>query len=68
MQPTPISAADAKQVLDRGERVTFVDARNPVAWGKATHKLPNAIRIPVDAVGDHIRELPADGTLVTYCT
>ncbi len=68
MRPTPISAADAKQMLDRGERVTFVDARNPMAWGEATHKLPNAIRIPVDAVNDHISELPADGTLVTYCT
>ena len=68
MQPTPISAADAKQMLDSGERVTFVDARNPVAWGESTHKLPSAIRIPVDAVDDHISELPADGPLVTYCT
>ena len=68
MQPTPISAAEAKQMLDRGEPVTFVDARNPTAWGEATHKLPDAIRIPVDAVDDHISELPAEGTLVTYCT
>lgn len=68
MRPTPISAADAKQMLDRGERVTFVDARNPVAWGEATDKLPNAIRIPIDAVDDHLDELPPDGTLVTYCT
>lgn len=68
MQATPISAAEAKQMLDRGERVTFVDARNPVAWGAATHKLPNAIRIPVDGVDDHLSELPPDGTLVTYCT
>ena len=68
MRPTPISAADAKQMLDRGDRVTFVDARNPVAWGEATHKLPNAIRIPVDAVDQHMSELPETGTLVTYCT
>jgi rhodanese-related sulfurtransferase len=68
MQPTPISAADAKQMLDLGEQVTFVDARNPVAWGEATHKLPDAIRVPVDAVDDHLSELPPDRTLVTYCT
>ena len=68
MQPRAISAADAKQMLDRGERVTFVDARNPVAWGEATQKLPNAVRVPVDAVDEHLTELPADGTLITYCT
>jgi rhodanese-related sulfurtransferase len=68
MQPTPISAADAKQMLDRGDHVAFVDARNPVAWGNATDKLPNAIRIPVDAVDQHMSELPDGGTLITYCT
>lgn len=68
MQPTAITAADAKQMLDRGERVTFVDARNPMAWGEATHKLPSAIRVPVDAVDEHLSELPSDQTLVTYCT
>jgi len=68
MQATPISTDEAKQLLDRGERVTFVDARNPVAWGAATHKLPNAIRIPVDAVDEHVSELPSDRTLITYCT
>lgn len=68
MQPTPISAAEAKQLLDQGEPVTFIDARNPVAWGEATHKLPNAIRIPADAVDDQLSELPPDRTLVSYCT
>ena len=68
MDPRPITAADAKQMLDRGERVTFVDTRNPMAWGEATQKLPNAVRIPVDAVDEHLGELPAEGTLITYCT
>ena len=68
MQPTPISAADAKQMLDCGDDVAFVDARNPVAWGEATHKLPDAIRVPVDAVDQHMSELPKSGTLITYCT
>ena len=68
MEPTPISAEDAKKLLDRGERVTFVDARNPVAWGSAKDKLPGAIRIPVDDVDGHIGELPEDGTVITYCT
>ena len=29
MKPTPVSATEAKQMLDRGERVAFVDARTP---------------------------------------
>ena len=68
MPPTAISAADAKLMLDRGDDVTFVDARNPMAWGEATRKLPDAIRIPVDAVDQHMSELPPSGTLITYCT
>jgi rhodanese-related sulfurtransferase len=68
MKPTPVSASEAKQMLDSGVRVIFVDARNPVAWGQASNKLPGALRIPADAVNQHLRELPSDGTVVTYCT
>lgn len=68
MEPRPISATEAKQMLDRGEDVAFVDARNPTAWGEASEKLPGAIRIPVDAVDQHLSELPPGGTLITYCT
>ena len=39
MKPTPISAAEAKQMLDRGEGIAFVDARNPVAWGEAAARV-----------------------------
>jgi rhodanese-related sulfurtransferase len=68
MQSTPITVEDAKTMLDRGQRVAFVDARNPVAWGAAKDKLPGAIRIPVDDVDQHISELPEGGTVITYCT
>jgi rhodanese-related sulfurtransferase len=68
MKPTPVSAAEAKRMLDRGERVVFVDARNPVAWGQAQEKLPGAIRIPVDEVDQHLSELPPDRIGITYCT
>jgi rhodanese-related sulfurtransferase len=68
MRPVPISASEAKQMLDSGAHIIFVDARNPTAWGQATNKLPGAIRIPVDEVHQHLRELPSDGTVVTYCT
>lgn len=68
MTPAPVSASEAKQMLDSGAHVIFVDARNPIAWGQASNKLPGAIRIPADEVSQHLRELPSDGTVVTYCT
>jgi rhodanese-related sulfurtransferase len=68
MNPTPVSPAEAKEMLDRGDRVVFVDARNPVAWGSSTVKLPGAIRIPVDEIEEHLMEVPRAGTTITYCT
>jgi rhodanese-related sulfurtransferase len=68
MKPTPVSPAQAKEMLDRGDGIVFVDARNPVAWGSSTVKLPGAIRIPVDEVEEHLSELPRDRTAITYCT
>lgn len=68
MKPTPVSASEAKQMIDRGERVVFVDARNPVAWGSSKVKLPGAIRIPVDGVDEHLGEVPRDATAISYCT
>jgi len=68
MKPAPVSVDEAKQLLDRGERVVFVDARNPVAWGQATSKLPGAIRIPAGEVDQHLGEVPPEGTIITYCT
>ena len=64
----PITADEVKRMLDRGERVTFVDARNPVAWGEATTKLPGAIRVPAGESDQHLDELPRDGLVVAYCT
>ena len=68
MTPVPVTAREAKQMLDGGADVIFVDARNPTAWEQADYKLPGAVRIPADEVTRHLHELPSDGTVVTYCT
>jgi rhodanese-related sulfurtransferase len=68
MTPEAISAADAKAMLDAGERIVFVDARNPVAWANSSEKLPGAVRIPVDEVRQHVAELPPGAVPITYCT
>ena len=68
MSATPISAEQAKEMLDRGDPIVWVDARNPVAWGSSKDKLPGAVRVPVDEVDAHLNEIPRDATAITYCT
>ena len=68
MKPTPVDPSDANEMLERGDGIVFVDARNPAAWGSSTVKLPGAIRIPVDEVEEHLSEVPRDRTAITYCT
>lgn len=65
---TRVTADEVKERMDRGEPFTFLDARNPEAWGEATEKLPGAIRVPADEVEDRLPEIPRDRTIITYCT
>jgi rhodanese-related sulfurtransferase len=68
MEPTRITVDEAKERMDRGEPLAFVDSRNPEAWAKASVKLPGAIRVEADKVEEHFDEIPSDRTVVTYCT
>jgi rhodanese-related sulfurtransferase len=68
MEVTRVTVDEIKERMDRGEMFTFVDTRNPKAWGEATTKLPAAIRIPADEVEQHLNEVSHDRTVITYCT
>ena len=68
MQATRITVDEAKERLDRGEPLLFIDTRNPDAWGKSSVKLPGAIRVPADEAEAHINEIARDRAIVTYCT
>ena len=68
MEATRVTVDEVKERMDRGEMFTFVDTRNPTAWGEATTKLPGAIRIPAEEVEQHLNESPHDRTVITYCT
>lgn len=63
-----VEASEISQRLERGESIVFVDARNPVAWGESQHKLPGAVRMPLDSVDAVAPTLPAGAAIVTYCT
>ena len=65
---TRVTADEIKQRMDRGEKFTFVDARNPKAWAESDAKLPGAIRIPADEIQKRVGDLPRGRTIITYCT
>jgi len=68
MEATRITIDELSERLNRGEQFTFVDTRNPTAWGESVQKLPNAIRVPAGELAQHINEIPKDRAVITYCT
>lgn len=68
MEATRVTVTEIQERLQRGEPFAFVDTRNPKAWGESNEKLPGAIRVPADEVGQHLAEIPHDRAVITYCT
>ncbi len=66
--PSILTVAEVKDLAAGGQPLTFIDSRNPIAWGSSRVKLPGAIRIPIDQVERHLAALPRDRRLVVYCT
>jgi rhodanese-related sulfurtransferase len=54
--------------MERGEPFTFIDSRNPQAWGESDVKLPGAIRVPADEVEQYLSKIPKDRVIIVYCT
>ena len=68
MEPTRVMVDEVKERMERGEQFTFIDTRNPQAWGESDTKLPGVIRVPADEVEQHLDEIPRDRVVITYCT
>ena len=60
-----IAAERVKQLLDIGEKITFVDLRTSDDFKKS--RLPGAKSIPVDELPKRFGELPKTGRIVLYC-
>ena len=68
MEPSRITAEEAKYKMDHGEEVCFLDTRNDKAWTESDRKLPGAMRLAVDEVQVWSHKLPRDKLIITYCT
>ena len=68
MDANRISPEEAHATALSGEKVIFLDSRNPTAWGEADRKIPSAIRLSVDEAERHIPAFDKDATIIAYCT
>ena len=63
-----ITIDELRKRMEAGEDFTLVDTRNPQAWAQSDIMVPEAIRVPVDKLEQHIQEIPDDKPIVAYCT
>ena len=68
MASNRISPEEANARVLAGEPVVFIDTRNPKAWAESDRKIPGALRIPVDAIGAHEKDIDRSATVIAYCT
>jgi adenylyltransferase/sulfurtransferase len=60
-----LSVRDLKKLLDAGRRPVLVDVREPVEWEK--NRLPGAVFIRLEELGDRAGELDRNAETVVYC-
>jgi rhodanese-related sulfurtransferase len=63
-----ISIPELRRRMENGEDFVFLDTRNPQAWAQSRVKLPEAIRVPLDQLEEHLSEIPKNTPVVAYCT
>jgi rhodanese-related sulfurtransferase len=67
-EPVGLGVDEVLERMNRGESLTFIDARNPQAWSEAETKLPEAVRVTAGEVDKQLPRIPRDRTIITYCT
>lgn len=66
MEPKPMTPAQVQEMLDRGEPITFLDARSPTALDASEYELPGAIRVSADGIDASLDQIPRDRILIAY--
>ena len=63
-----ITIDELRRRMEAGEDFAFIDTRNPQAWAQSDVMLPEALRVPLDKLEEHLYEIPKNKPIVTYCT
>jgi rhodanese-related sulfurtransferase len=67
MEPTKVTAEQARRAIDADQRVIFLDVRSEPDWVQADRKLPGAIRVPADQLDQFFNIIPQNEMVVPYC-
>jgi membrane protein DedA with SNARE-associated domain/rhodanese-related sulfurtransferase len=63
-----ISVAELYDLIQAGAAPVIVDVRSAVGRALEPRWIPGALHVPLQAVAEHIRELPRDKDIILYCT
>ncbi|MEP6943311.1 MAG: DedA family protein/thiosulfate sulfurtransferase GlpE [Betaproteobacteria bacterium] len=63
-----ISVDELYALMTAGAQPIVVDVRSPTARGMQPSRIPGARHVPLDAMEQHVRDLPRDRDIVLYCT
>ncbi|HEV2852895.1 MAG TPA: VTT domain-containing protein [Thermoanaerobaculia bacterium] len=63
-----ISVAELKEMMTEGQAPVIVDVRNRSAHLHDPRRIPGALRVTVDEIGEKLGHLPRDREIVVYCT
>jgi membrane protein DedA with SNARE-associated domain/rhodanese-related sulfurtransferase len=63
-----ISVAELYELIQAGAAPVIVDVRSPTGRALEPRWIPGAVHVPLQAVAEHIRELPRDRDIILYCT
>jgi membrane protein DedA with SNARE-associated domain/rhodanese-related sulfurtransferase len=63
-----ISVDDLYRLIEGGERPVIVDVRSHIARSLQPRRIPGALLVPLDAVEEHVKDLPRDRDIILYCT
>jgi membrane protein DedA with SNARE-associated domain/rhodanese-related sulfurtransferase len=62
-----ISVRELYELMDSGATPLIVDVRSPSAAARESRRIPGALHVPLDQVGEHVQDLPRDRDLILYC-
>jgi len=62
-----LTAPQLKELLDRGERITLIDVREPHEWEIGNLGPQGARLIPLGQLAERYQEIESEGHVVVYC-
>lgn len=63
-----ITVEELKEMIAKSLPVTIIDARSAGSYDSTTTKINGAIRMTTEEIPSHLKDLPHDREVVTYCT